>query len=335
MKKSSISGVVLGLALVTALGSAVMLNSVSSAKMKLNKSKVSINIGKTYKLKIKGTKKKATWKSSKPYVASVTKKGIVKGWTAGTTKVTAKVGKKKCACKVVVKTVVAPPVAPTLTPVSIVTTPAPNSNTTTIANSVLAANISVTTNVMLDGNVLFTVRNNNTVCVNNIQINYQLKNAMGEVLRTSSFSLGVIDTGATTYNTVTVYSDLAIDTTKTIASVAVSPYSWRQPANSSISVTHTKMAVTSTDPYPGISITMVNQSLYKASVDGIVLFYDDAGQIVSAKNLYETIQPSATVFTDAPAPKGDFDYDNDGRKEYTNLHYASYSVITNSYVSIY
>ena len=58
---------------------------------------------KTVKLKVKGTKKKIKWSSKKKSIATVTKKGVVKGRKAGKTTIVAKVGKKKYSCKVIVK----------------------------------------------------------------------------------------------------------------------------------------------------------------------------------------------------------------------------------------
>lgn len=70
--------------------------------VKLNKTKVTVQTGKTYKLKVTGTTKKVTWSSKNPKVATVTKQGLVKGVTPGSTKVVAKVGKKSYTCNVTV-----------------------------------------------------------------------------------------------------------------------------------------------------------------------------------------------------------------------------------------
>ena len=77
-------------------------NAKTSAKVKLNKTKVTIHVGESYKLQVKGTKKKVTWKSSKKSVVTVNKKGVVTGKKAGKSIITAKVGKKKLKCKVTV-----------------------------------------------------------------------------------------------------------------------------------------------------------------------------------------------------------------------------------------
>ena len=76
---------------------------VSAAPVRLNKSSVTVLVGKTYQLKVKGTKKKAKWSSSNKKVATVNSKGVITGRKAGTVKVTAKIGKKKYTCKVKIK----------------------------------------------------------------------------------------------------------------------------------------------------------------------------------------------------------------------------------------
>lgn len=75
----------------------------AAAKVKLNKTKLTIDKGETYQLKVKNTKKKVTWSSKNKSIATVNKKGVVKGRKAGTTTITAKVGKKKYTCKVTVQ----------------------------------------------------------------------------------------------------------------------------------------------------------------------------------------------------------------------------------------
>lgn len=74
----------------------------AKAKIQLNKKKISLRVGKTYKLKVKGTKKKVKWTSSNKKVATVSKKGVVKAVKKGTARITAKVAKKKLHCKVTV-----------------------------------------------------------------------------------------------------------------------------------------------------------------------------------------------------------------------------------------
>ena len=75
----------------------------AATKIKLNYTKKTIYVGKSFKLKITGTKKKVKWSSSNKKIATVSSKGVVKGIGEGTAKITAKVGKKKYTCKVNVK----------------------------------------------------------------------------------------------------------------------------------------------------------------------------------------------------------------------------------------
>ena len=73
------------------------------AKPKLNKKKITIRVGQTYKLKLKKKgKKKVKWKSKNKKIATVSKKGKVKGKKPGKTKIIAKRGKKKYTCRVTV-----------------------------------------------------------------------------------------------------------------------------------------------------------------------------------------------------------------------------------------
>lgn len=73
---------------------------------KLNKTSLTLVKGKTYTLKLKGTKKKATWKTKNKKIAKLSNKKKssvkIKAVKAGKTTVTAKVGKKTYKCKVAV-----------------------------------------------------------------------------------------------------------------------------------------------------------------------------------------------------------------------------------------
>lgn len=72
MKKLLRTLIVMMLVLTVAVGF-VPLEEASAATIKLNKTKVTVYAGKTTTLKIKGTSKKATWKSSNKAVATVYK----------------------------------------------------------------------------------------------------------------------------------------------------------------------------------------------------------------------------------------------------------------------
>lgn len=73
------------------------------AKVKINKKAVTMTVGQTIKLKVKGTKKKVKWKSKKKAIVTVSKKGKLTAKKAGKTTIIAKLGSKKYTCKVTVK----------------------------------------------------------------------------------------------------------------------------------------------------------------------------------------------------------------------------------------
>ena len=76
----------------------------AAKKPKLNKSKAVIRVEKKIRLRVKNAGgKKVKWTSTKKKIASVTKKGVVKGKKAGKTVIKAKVGKKTLKCRVTVR----------------------------------------------------------------------------------------------------------------------------------------------------------------------------------------------------------------------------------------
>lgn len=74
----------------------------AASAIKLNKKTAKIAVGKSVTLKVRGTKKKVKWKTSKKSVATVNAKGKVTGKKAGKAVVTAKVKGKTLKCKVTV-----------------------------------------------------------------------------------------------------------------------------------------------------------------------------------------------------------------------------------------
>lgn len=75
----------------------------AASKAKLNKKSATIYVGKTVTLKVKNNKKKVKWISSNKKIATVSKRGKVKGKKAGKVTITAKVGGRKYKCRVTVK----------------------------------------------------------------------------------------------------------------------------------------------------------------------------------------------------------------------------------------
>ena len=103
---------------------------VRAAAAKINKTKKTIYVGSSYKLKIKNASKKYTWTSSDPSVAKVkTKKGKstkIVGVSAGKATITATLGDKTFKCKITVKNQAAaatptpkPTAVPTPTPIPV------------------------------------------------------------------------------------------------------------------------------------------------------------------------------------------------------------------------
>lgn len=104
MKKFNIVKPFLSIILVAALVVTLFPIDSSAAKViKLNKTKITLNVGAAKKLKLKNNKKKVKWSSNKKKVATVTQKGKVMAKKKGTAIITAKVGRKKYKCKVTVK----------------------------------------------------------------------------------------------------------------------------------------------------------------------------------------------------------------------------------------
>lgn len=118
-QKKRIFAIVLTLVLVVTMIPSVQINVQAKNKMKLNKKKVTLYVGKKVKLKVKNKniKGKIKWKSTNKKVAVVTKKGRVKAKKQGKATIIAKVGKKKLKCKIIVKKkrkpVTTKPVVPT------------------------------------------------------------------------------------------------------------------------------------------------------------------------------------------------------------------------------
>lgn len=75
----------------------------AAKKLVISKKTVTLQVGKSLKLKVKGAKKKVKWSSNKKKVASVNTKGKVTAKTPGTAKIIAKTSGRKFVCKVTVK----------------------------------------------------------------------------------------------------------------------------------------------------------------------------------------------------------------------------------------
>ena len=72
----------------------------AASKVKLSKKTVKLEVGKTKKIKVKGTTDKVTWATSDKKVATVSSKGKITAKGEGSCKITATVGSKTLTCKV-------------------------------------------------------------------------------------------------------------------------------------------------------------------------------------------------------------------------------------------
>ncbi len=77
--------------------------SVSAASPKLNKTKLTLNVGKSYTLKLNHAKSSVKWKSSDSVKAPISSKGKVIARKKGTVTLTAESGKKKYKCVLTIK----------------------------------------------------------------------------------------------------------------------------------------------------------------------------------------------------------------------------------------
>ena len=100
MKKRFIKSLGLALCLIVLIG---MSGTTASKAKSKNTIKVTLTVGKTYQLKVTGTKKKIKWNTSNKKVATVSSKGKIKAKKAGKAKIYAKIGKKKLICYLTVK----------------------------------------------------------------------------------------------------------------------------------------------------------------------------------------------------------------------------------------
>ena len=71
----------------------------TTPNIRLNKTELYLVVGQSYKMKVRGTTKKVTWKINKKKIATISKAGKVKAKKVGKATITATVSKKKYKCK--------------------------------------------------------------------------------------------------------------------------------------------------------------------------------------------------------------------------------------------
>ena len=98
-----ISAILAAVLLTLAFVSPAVVENTYAAKIKLNKKSLIIGKGESGTLKVKGTKAKVKWSSTNKKVATVSKKGVVKGKGIGNCTIKAKVSGKTLKCTVRVR----------------------------------------------------------------------------------------------------------------------------------------------------------------------------------------------------------------------------------------
>ena len=176
---------------------------VSAAKVKLCKKKLTLCVGDTYLLKLKGTSQKIKWSSSKKKIATVNKIGKITAKKEGKTTITATSKGKSYTCKVTVKKASksTTPSLPeqTTTPV----TPINTGNDTATTDETDTAEPSISklsiTAQKLYSHVLLTITNNNTCCLSTVEINYDFYTSEEEFLSYGTGTLLSMLPGETQY----------------------------------------------------------------------------------------------------------------------------------------
>lgn len=324
--------IALGLSLVLVTASiAVPSTESQAAKMKLNRSSATIKVGKKVTLKVKGTKKKVKWTTSKKAIASVSSKGVVTGKKVGMATITAKVGKKKFRCKVRVKAkkkIVQNTTRNTTqnttqnTTKTTVPTPAPvinnpvQSNTNTVSTDQLAANCAVKMTKLSDG-VLVTVTNNNTQQIDSLTVTCVLNDENNAEVESDSVFFDCLASGKSYDQYISVPLEyFSVDLTKSTTKVdQVNIYMNYVDKTNAI----TESIEESTDSI-GLDYTVKNTSDKNVSVEGIVYFYDKSGKMISCTNISTSVSANDTTQTWISVPNDDYE-----------KLYDSFKVVTHAY----
>ena len=237
-----------------------------AAKMKLNKSSVTVAVGKKLSLKVKGTTKKVSWTTSKKAIASVSKKGVVTGKKVGKATITAKVGAKKFRCKVTVKK---------------------SSKVKNVSTTKLASKCSFTVKKYKKG-VLLSVKNNNSQTIDELRAVYTLKTSSGKVIETGRDGFDFLEAGKTRDIVINLEQEqlAVIDTSKTVVKCYVNQEAEGKHYKNinkyiSQSMSETFNEATVVDSF---NCKVTNTSLKYVEVSMYLYFYDESGNIVDVCN---------------------------------------------------
>ena len=315
-------------------------SNVSAAKIKLNKKKLTLTIGKSYQLKISGiNKKKITWKSSNKKIATVSKFGKVKAIKKGTAKITAKINSQKYTCKVTIKkpkqTATAAP--PETNPVStaapedtstlqtdsppLATENAPTAEpddpepTIDISNAVtilptttedyepdaLAQKITIKAQKLYE-HILLIIKNENTEWLDSIDMDYTYYDEEENVVASDSLNLNSMKPNETQYICTPISDNISsINLEKSIFQIYVT----QTEAYGYYTDQHAKTNAT-LDSIDGDSdsVTLHLENTSDSLVNGnyTVYFYDDAHNLVDAFSNTFLLTENNTLDEDIPLP---------------------------------
>ena len=261
-----------------------------AATLKLNKSAVTISQGKTYKLKVTGTKTKVKWTSSNKKVATVNSSGTVTAKSVGHATITAKVGKKNLKCKITVKSVFSPTQA--------------------------AKNIKYELQDTGDG-VIAILKNNNK---ENVSIDATLVyyDANGNMLKASNDSNYCLEPNQTAALYFVAPYDSNYDT------VAYDSYKLSFNVDKSYYTTYaaSKIDVVSNMGADNVTAEVINNS--KSTLEFIylrIVYYDASGNAIGTEDRYaECNRPGSSDYISFSLP-----YDED----YNTIHPNSYKIFVN------
>lgn len=342
----------IALSLVLAITAVIAANpATGEARVRLNKKKVTLTVGKDTMLKVLGTKKMVKWTSSNESVAFVVTQGKNKGriitLNPGKARITAKVNKKKYRCTVTVKKkpskskpvritpipTVNPTAAPTMTPIPTATpivTMAPdvNNDVNKVSNSTLAANLVTSLEKLPSGQIIAKVTNKNNVKVSSYTLNFQLNDNKGVVVKTDTEPGSVIAAGATKYMLVSAGRDVEkIDVNKSKVSVTADNEYEYFDGSSDLKVTWEAA------DEGQVALTCVNNSSHRMNGEVMVVYRDAAGQIVAVKTVEVSCTAGETIYESVNAPT--YYYDIGGHKSYENVEYATFEVLHYSHYILY
>lgn len=278
---------------------------VNAAGMKLNKKKVTIYVGKSTTLKVKGKKKKVKWKSTNKKVAKVNKKGKVTGLKAGKSTIIAKVGKKSLKCKVSVKN---KPIKSTVKKAS--------QNVMKKVETPLSSKVQVSAaGYTKNGDLIARVKNNNSTYAHISEIKAVFKDKYGNPVHTdemNGLSLAPGETKLIAYDTKYVEG---IKDTSVSFKVTLDEYTNNMYVNSGYS---TSINVNSNN----VGVTFLNKSGRNVKYIKFLAVYYSNNQIVGddIEYCFENVNNNSTAY---------FTMDNDFDKStFKNIDYDKVEVYT-------